>query len=77
MPYPLKLSSTFFNQEFLPGFRLAQPFFPMLISDNHPGLVHALPRQLWPQELRRAWESGDRDKYILAAEALKANAGCA
>jgi hypothetical protein len=74
IPYPLKLSSTFFVQEFLPGYRLAQPFFPMLVSDKHPGLARALPRPLWPQALKHAWEFGSGDQYCLAAEALTASA---
>jgi hypothetical protein len=54
-PYPLKASSTWFQRSYLPGRRLAQPCFPVLVSEQHPGLVLFLPHVLWPQALLEAW----------------------
>jgi hypothetical protein len=54
-PYPLKVSSTWFDRMQLPGGVLAQPLIPVLISDAHPGAVLPLPAQFWPDNLREAW----------------------
>jgi hypothetical protein len=54
-PYPLKVSSTWFERRHLPGGVLAQPVIPVLISDAHPGAVLPLPAAFWPDILREAW----------------------
>ena len=54
-PYPLKVSSTWFERRHLPGGVLAQPLIPVLISDAHPGAVLPLPAAFWPDNLREAW----------------------
>jgi hypothetical protein len=54
-PYPLKASSTWFQRSYLPGRHIAQPCFPALVSDQHPGMVLFLPQALWPQALLQAW----------------------
>lgn len=53
--YPLKMSSAWFDSGRLPGGRIAQPVFPIVISDAHPGLLLVLPQALWPEVLREAW----------------------
>jgi hypothetical protein len=54
-PYPLKISSTWFDRQHLPGGVLAQPLIPLLINDAHPGVVLPLPARFWPPNLREAW----------------------
>ncbi|MFC5500599.1 hypothetical protein ACFPOE_23855 [Caenimonas terrae] len=54
-PYPLKVSSTWFDRQHLPGGVLAQPLIPVLVSDAHPGAVLPLPAGSWPDNLRQAW----------------------
>ena len=54
-PYPLKVSSTWFDRQHLPGGVLAQPLVPILIHDAHPGVVLPLPARFWPPNLREAW----------------------
>ena len=54
-PYPMKVSSTWFDRQHLPGGVLAQPLIPILISDVHPGVALPLPAQFWPPNLREAW----------------------
>jgi hypothetical protein len=54
-PYPLKVSSTWFDRQHLPGGVLAQPLIPVLISDAHPGALLPLPALFWPDNLREAW----------------------
>ena len=54
-PYPVKVSSTWFERRHLPGGVLAQPLIPVLISDAHPGAVLPLPAAFWPDNLRDAW----------------------
>lgn len=56
-PQPLKLSSTYFDQLFLPDGMLTLRHFPLLISDDLPGLVMILPWQLWPVELTDQWRT--------------------
>jgi len=56
-PQPLKLSSTYFDQFFLPDGMLTLRHFPLLISDDLPGLVMILPWQLWPVDLAGQWRA--------------------
>lgn len=75
--YPLKVSSTYFDQLHLPDGMLSLSHFPILISDECPGAVMVLPSQLWPKEFREEWlracqrKHGRRyDVLQLQAEAL-------
>lgn len=56
-PQPLKLTSTYFDQFFLPDGMLTLRYFPLLISDDSPGLVMPLPWQLWPVDLVDQWRA--------------------
>lgn len=47
-PYPLKLSSTWFQRSHLPGGRLSDKLVPLLISDAHPGAALPLPAVFRP-----------------------------
>lgn len=55
LPYPLKLSGTYFDQRQLPNGMLSLGYFPLLIHDQHPGAVLPLPYTLWPAEFAAAW----------------------
>lgn len=55
VPYPLKASTTYFDRRHLPGGRLAEPVFPVVISESRPGAVMVLPQSLWPDALRAFW----------------------
>ncbi|HXA46264.1 MAG TPA: hypothetical protein VNW52_01440 [Burkholderiaceae bacterium] len=55
VPYPLKVSSTYFERKNFPGRKLAQHVIPLLISDIYLGLVVPLPSRLWPAELLAQW----------------------
>lgn len=54
-PYPLKVASTFFDRNYLPGTVIAQRCFPVLVSDAHPGMVLFLPAAVWPAVLLQGW----------------------
>lgn len=54
-PYPLKVSTTFFDRGYLPGHRITQRSFPVVVSDPHPGIVVFLPAAVWPAALVKAW----------------------
>lgn len=56
-PQPMKLSSTYFDQFFLPDGMLTLRHFPLLISDTLPGMVMILPWQLWPGDLIEQWRN--------------------
>ncbi len=53
--HALKASTTWFDRRLLPGGKLADTVFPVLISDAHPGAVLLLPQSQWPQDLLRKW----------------------
>lgn len=53
-PYPLKISSTWFERGHLPDRMISQPFVPLLISDAYPGAALPLPAALWPGALLAA-----------------------
>jgi hypothetical protein len=55
VPYPLKVSSTYFERKNFPYRRLAQNTIPVLISDTQPGLVMPLPSKFWPVALLAEW----------------------
>lgn len=54
-PQPLKLSTTYFDQVFLPDGMLTLRWYPILISDQCPGAVLVLPWQLWPAKFVEQW----------------------
>lgn len=51
----LKVSTTWFDRRLLPGGKIADTVFPVLISDAHPGAVLVLPQSQWPEDLLRKW----------------------
>lgn len=55
LPYPLKLSTTYFDQLHLPDGMLSMFTIPVLIDDRCPGAVLPLPQSLWPDDLRQEW----------------------
>jgi hypothetical protein len=55
-PYPLKIATTWFARDHLPGGNLAHRCFPVVISDAYPGVVVFLPALLWPPVLLQAWQ---------------------
>ncbi|GHU33233.1 hypothetical protein AGMMS50256_24770 [Betaproteobacteria bacterium] len=63
MAYPLKASSTWFDQHLLPDGMLSQSCFPLLVSDEHPGLVRILPTRLWPASLREVWLAASEARF--------------
>lgn len=50
-PHPLLVSTVLFHRNHLPGRKITQPYFPVLINDKFPGVVMALPSRWWPHEL--------------------------
>lgn len=54
-PYPLKVATTFFDRGYLPGHRITQRSFPVVVSEQHPGIVVFLPAAAWPAPLAKAW----------------------
>ncbi len=48
VPYPLKISTTFFDKALLRGGAIDSQVIPLLVSDAHPGLVRPLPAKFWP-----------------------------
>jgi hypothetical protein len=54
-PYPLKISTTYFDRGYLPGSVLAHRSFPVVISPVLPGIVLFLPAVVWPAVLLQAW----------------------
>jgi len=60
VPYPLKVSTTWFERTHLPGGKIGLPWFPLLIDDETcPGVVMVLPSRFWPSELRATWRGAD------------------
>lgn len=55
-PYPLKVATTVFYRPYLPGAVIAQRCFPVLVSDELPGIVLFLPAATWPAVLLKAWK---------------------
>jgi hypothetical protein len=61
--HPLHVSSTYFDQRHLPDGTLAMPFVPILVHEDHPGIVKLLPADLWPEELRQDWLQASQQKH--------------
>lgn len=53
--YPLKVSSTYFDQLHLPDGMLSIFHIPILISHKTPGAVLPLPYQFWPLDFKEIW----------------------
>jgi hypothetical protein len=49
--HPLLMSTVLFHRKHLPGRKITQPYFPVLINDKFPGVVMALPSRWWPDAL--------------------------
>ena len=61
LPYPLKVSTTSFDQLQLPDGMLSMATLPVLIDERCPGAVLPLPQSLWPEALREDWlAAGER-----------------
>jgi hypothetical protein len=54
-PYPLKVSTTFFDRGYLPGHRITQRAFPVVVSEQHHGIAVFLPAAVWPGPMAKAW----------------------
>jgi hypothetical protein len=61
--YPLKISSTYFDQLQLPDGMLSLPYFPLLISDACPGAAMLLPCRFWPAEFTDEWLQACEEKF--------------
>jgi hypothetical protein len=77
LPYPLKVSSTYFDQMDLPDGMLTLSRFPVLVSDRCPGAVMVLPHRFWPAGLVERWCSTSQSKFgrAVRAEDLKSKSG--
>lgn len=63
-PYELLASTTFFQAEVnFPGYVIASPLIPILVSDECPGSIIPAPWQLWPKEIFEEWNDMLRSKY--------------
>jgi TPR repeat protein len=58
LPYPLKVSSTWFQRAHLPGGAISDKLIPLLISDAHPGAALPLPAMFFPGAARPAQTPG-------------------
>jgi hypothetical protein len=56
-PYPLKVATTFFDRGYLPANVIGQRCFPVLVSDQDPGIVLFLPAAVWPAALLQGWSA--------------------
>lgn len=80
-PYPLTAASTMFSSEVsFPGYCLALPYFPVLVSDSCPGMVVIAPWQLWPESFFNDWCERLRQQFpgqAIIPTQKKATAFCA
>ncbi len=51
----LKMSSTWIERSYFPHGVIVLPYFPVLISDDFPGLVLPVPSSFWHQDLKDQW----------------------
>ena len=66
MPYPLKVSTTWFSRPHLHGGTIGLPWFPLLIDEEAcPGVVMVLPSRFWPSEFRAQWVAGSEGRVIV------------
>lgn len=76
LPYPLKISTTYFDQLHFPDGMLSMPAFLVLISDAAPGFVKPLPVHLWPRDLVQRWMTASESRIgrRVTADSLRAEA---
>jgi hypothetical protein len=53
LPYPLKISTTYFNRKHLPEGVLSLPYFPVLLDDA--GIAMIVPSKYWNLAFRQQW----------------------
>jgi len=61
IPYPLKISTAFFQCRHLPDGMLSLSYVPLLI--NNEGLVRVVPARYWPQKLKQKWLAASQEKF--------------
>jgi hypothetical protein len=61
--YPLQVSSTYFDQLHLPDGSLSMDIIPILVHDDHPGVVKPLPCALWPQSMVDDWMNQSQRRF--------------
>ncbi len=74
--YPLKLSTTWFEQPKLAAGAIFLRHFPLIISDAVPGAVLPLPCHMWPDSFTQEWLdayknsawANDKNAYLPPAE---------
>lgn len=62
-PYPLKVSTTFFDQSLLPDGMLSLNWLPLLVNDRFPGVVRPLPSVLWHEDFKTIWLRAGRETH--------------
>jgi hypothetical protein len=63
LPYPLTVSTTYFDQMHLPDGMLTNAKVPVLISDHCPGVVMPVPCRFWPDDFRREWMDASEQRF--------------
>jgi hypothetical protein len=61
LPYPLKISTTFFQCRHLPDGMLSLSYFPVVINDE--GLVRIVPARYWPLKFKQTWLAASQEKF--------------
>ncbi len=61
MPYPVKISTAFFQCRHLPDGMLSLSYVPLLI--NNEGLVRVVPSRYWPQTFKQSWLAASQQKF--------------
>ncbi len=56
-PNALMVTGLYFDRKHLPNGMLVLDYYPLLISDGHPGVAMLLPSRWWPQAYRSAWDA--------------------
>lgn len=63
MPYPLRTSTTYFDQLQLPDGMLSLGWLPLLVHDGLPGLVLPLPCRFWADSLQAFWCDAGAERH--------------
>ncbi|MFY9260899.1 MAG: tetratricopeptide repeat protein [Gallionella sp.] len=66
--YPLKVSSTYFDQLQLPDGMLSLGYFPILISAQNPNAALLLPHPFWSTEFKETWMQASEKKFGVRQE---------
>ena len=61
IPYPVKVSTAFFQCRHLPDGMLSLSYMPLLI--NNEGLVRVVPSRYWPQKFKQTWLAASQEKF--------------